>query len=340
MADPARTVLVTGGAGFIGSHVCKRLHQLGYQPVVYDNLSTGHKSAVRFGPFHQGDVRDVGRLTEVLRVSNARAVMHFAASAYVGESIANPAKYYANNVVGMIGLLDAVCSQGLEHIIFSSSCATYGMPDADRICEATPQRPINPYGQTKLIGEQMLRDYSAAFGFRYTCLRYFNACGADRDGELVEDHQPETHLIPRMLMAAEGFIERLEVFGDDYPTPDGTCIRDFIHVEDLAQGHVLALDRQLAGGDSDVFNLGGGYGYSIRELIEACERLTGKPLAYSILPRRVGDPPRLVASTTKAKERLGFEARLSDLPTMLGSALTSVREVYGKQAPITFNRRG
>ncbi len=324
-----RPILVTGGAGYIGSHTCKLLASSGFLPITYDNLSTGHAVAVRFGPLYQGDVRDVARLSEVITETQPIAVIHFAASAYVGESVENPGKYYDNNVGGMIALLDAVQKYQIKHLIFSSSCATYGMPDVPAISETTPQNPINPYGQTKLIGEHMLRDYAATGAFTYAALRYFNACGADCDGILTENHQPEPHIIPRLLMAAQGIIEQFQMFGDDYPTPDGSCIRDYIHVDDLAQGHVRALHHILNGGASNAYNLGLGHGYSVRELISACETLTGQPLPYSIAPRRAGDPPRLVAHASKAKRELGFAAKFSDLPTILRTALTSVKNVYG-----------
>jgi UDP-arabinose 4-epimerase len=339
MTGSNRTVVVTGGAGYIGSHACKRLQQSGYLPVAYDNLSTGHEAAVRYGPFERGDVRDSQRLEATIARHSAVAVMHFAASAYVGESVADPAKYYDNNVGGMLGLLEAVRRSGIQSVIFSSSCATYGTPDVERISEETPQQPINPYGQTKLIGEHMLRDYAAAFGLRHVLLRYFNACGADGDGELTEDHDPEPHLIPRMLMAADGMDERFEIYGTDYPTPDGTCIRDYIHVTDLAQGHVLALEWLLGGGASESFNLGCGRGYSVKEIMATCETLIGRPVPHGVAPRRRGDPPRLVADARKAASKLGFTTRFSELPTILKTALASVRTVQQRKAAAIQDRR-
>jgi UDP-arabinose 4-epimerase len=313
-------ILVTGGAGFIGSHTCKALHAAGYQPVAVDNLSRGNEKAVRWGPLEKADIRDKEALVDVIRRHRPKAVIHFAAFAYVGESVTAPDVYYSNNVAGTMSLLDACLAEDLRTIVFSSSCATYGVPERLPIREDTPQRPINPYGRTKLFCEAMIRDYAEAYGFRYALLRYFNACGADPDGDLAEWHEPETHLIPRALMAAAGSIDRLEVFGDDYDTPDGTCIRDYIHVTDLAHGHVAAVRRLLAGGDSLAVNLGTGQGTSIKEMVEAIQSTFGRkvPIAYS--PRRSGDPQELVAGISRAEALLDFRPRHSDIATVVRTA--------------------
>lgn len=312
-------VLVTGGAGFIGSQACKALHGAGFLPVAFDNLSTGHADSVRWGPLATGDVRNAAAVAAALRQHRAAAVIHFAASAYVGESVQDPGKYYDNNLGGMIGLLAGCADAGVGRIVFSSSCATYGTPKALPISEDTPQNPINPYGRTKLICEQMLRDHGAAHGLAHVALRYFNAAGADPDGELGERHEPETHLIPLALRAASGR-SRLQVFGTDYPTPDGTCLRDYIHVADLARAHVLALRHLLAGGESLALNLGTGQGRSIREIVAAIEAMTGALLPVDWGPRRPGDPPALVADPARARSRLGFVTERSDLDSILTDA--------------------
>ena len=314
-----RSVLVTGGAGFIGSHACKELKDAGFTPVTFDNLSTGHAKAVRFGPFVQGDVRDAGAVRSALVDHDAAAILHFAAAAYVGESMKDPGKYYDNNLGGMIGLLKGAAAAKVDKIVFSSSCATYGVPARLPISEDTPQEPINPYGRTKLICEHMLRDHAAAHGLHFAALRYFNACGADLDGELGENHDPETHLIPLALRAATGK-GALQVFGTDYPTADGTCIRDYIHVSDLARAHVLALAHLLDAGDSLAVNLGSGQGISVRQIIAGIEALTGTSLPVAWGPRRPGDPPSLTANPKLAFERLGFRTECSDLVTILRSA--------------------
>lgn len=319
----ANTVLVVGGAGFIGSHTAKLLSKQGYRPVVYDNLSTGHRKAVRWGAFVEGDILDASRLMAAIQESKPSAVIHFAASAYVGESVANPAKYYSNNVAGTQSLLEACRLTGTRNVVFSSSCATYGVPSNLPIKERETQQPINPYGRTKLIAEQMLADYSAAYGLRFVALRYFNACGADLDGELEESHDPETHLIPRALMAAAGTIDFLEVYGDDYDTPDGTCIRDYIHVADLARAHVLAVERLINDGSNLAVNLGTGRGTSIKEILVAISRLTGLNVPVEMRARRAGDPPALYADPTFAAEKLGFRAVYSDLDTIIRSAAPS-----------------
>ncbi|PTW45643.1 UDP-glucose 4-epimerase GalE [Rhodovulum kholense] len=313
-------VLVTGGAGYIGSHTCRRLSDAGYLPIAFDNLSTGHADAVRWGPLVEGDARDRAALIRAIRAHAPVAVIHFAAAAYVGESMRDPGFYYDNNVGGMIGLLSACRETGLDRVIFSSSCASYGLPEALPITEATPQVPINPYGRTKLIGEQMLADFGRAHGLRHVALRYFNACGADPSAGLSECHDPETHLLPLALFAAAGRGPALELYGTDYPTPDGTCIRDYVHVSDLAEGHLLAL-RHLQGGGADLqVNLGTGRGHSIREVLAAVERVIGRPVPVVERPRRPGDPPALVADPSRAREALGFEARHRDLDGILRDA--------------------
>lgn len=315
-----RAILVTGGAGFIGSHACKALRQAGYLPVTVDNLSNGHADAVKYGPLLRGDVRDSAFIATSLRAYRCQAVIHFAASAYVGESMRDPGLYYDNNVGGMTGLLQGCAQAGVTRVVFSSSCATYGSPERLPIREDTPQRPINPYGRTKLIGEWMLADHAAAHALRYVALRYFNAAGADPAGELGERHAPETHLIPLALLAASGQGDPLRVFGQDYPTPDGTCIRDYIHVQDLARAHVLALRHLLEGGDSLALNLGTGRGLSIRDILDGIHALTGRKVPVSWDPRRDGDPAELVADPRAAEQRLGFRAERSDLAQLLGDA--------------------
>jgi len=315
-----RKILVAGGAGFIGSHTAKLLHKQGFEPIVYDNLSTGHLASVRWGAFVEGDIQDTQRLAETIENHRPAAVIHFAASAYVGESVENPAKYYANNVNGTRSLLEACRSTGADKLIFSSSCATYGIPNHLPIRESETQRPINPYGRTKLIGEHMLADYSAAYGLRYVALRYFNASGADPEGELGEWHAPETHLIPRAMLAAGGSIDVLDVYGDDYDTKDGTCIRDYIHVTDLARAHVLAVEYLIGGGADLAVNLGTGHGTSIKEIVTAIARICGRPVPVAIRARRPGDPPSLYAASDLAAEKLGFRVLHSDIDTIIRTA--------------------
>ena len=312
-------VLVTGGAGFIGAHACKALAEAGALPVVYDNLSTGNVDSVRWGPLVRGDVRDRGALTSALKQFRISTIMHFAASAYVGESVQNPALYYENNVGGMLALLDAARDADVGQIVFSSSCATYGVPAVLPIVETTPQTPVNPYGRTKLICEQMLRDYGAAYGIRHVALRYFNAAGADPEGQIGERHEPETHLLPLAMRAAAGMLP-LNVFGYDYDTPDGTCIRDYVHVSDLARAHLLAL-RYLAGGNDNLaVNLGSGRGHSVIEVCDAIARVTGHPVPLRFCPRRAGDPPVLTADPSLAVRALGFRTELSDIDTIVRHA--------------------
>lgn len=316
----AQRVLVTGGAGYIGSHTAKLLSQKGVEPIVYDNLTTGNRSALRWGPFVEGDILDTNCLECTLARFKPDAVIHFAASAYVGESVEDPSKYYRNNVAGTLSLLDACRNAKVDKVIFSSSCATYGVPSVLPIKEVTPQRPISPYGRTKLIAEHMLGDFAAAYGLHYVALRYFNACGADPDGELGEWHDPETHLIPRVLLAAAGRIPHMAIFGDDYETPDGTCIRDYIHVTDLAHAHVLAFDHLTGSGRNLAVNLGTGRGSSIRQILDAVARITSNEVPVVFHPRRQGDPPALYADPTLAREAFGFSPRYSDLDTIVRTA--------------------
>jgi UDP-arabinose 4-epimerase len=315
------SVLVTGGAGYIGSHACKALAASGYVPVTYDNLSRGHRHAVRFGPLVEGDVGDRAAVAAALKAHDISAVMHFAAFAYVGESGTDPALYYRNNVVGTLSLLDGMRDAGVDRIVFSSTCATYGLPETVPIAETTPQRPVNPYGETKLAIERALYWYGQAYGLRSVALRYFNAAGCDRGGEIGEEHDPETHLIPLVLRAALGSAPPVSIFGTDYPTPDGTAIRDYIHVEDLASAHVRALDHLAKGGANAALNLATGRGYSVREIIAAVARAVGRDVPYREAPRRLGDPAALVADPSLARSVLGWQAECSDLDTIIGTAL-------------------
>ncbi len=316
-----KNVLVTGGAGFIGSHAAKALAGAGYRPVTIDNLSTGHAVAVKWGPLHEHDIRDAAALDGLFAAYRPVAVMHFAALSTVGESLTRPTVYYDNNVSGTIALLEAMRRAGCRHIVFSSTCATYGIPDHLPITEETPQAPINPYGRSKLMIEHILRDCDTAHGLRSASLRYFNAAGADPDGEIGEDHDPETHLIPIALQATLGLRPRLEIYGRDYPTPDGTCIRDYIHVSDLAQAHVLALERLLEGGESHALNLGSGTGFSVLEIVSAIARIAGRPVPHVFTARRPGDPARLVAGDGRARSELGWRPRLSAIDRQIGDAL-------------------
>ncbi len=317
----SQSVLVTGGAGYIGSHACKALAQAGYVPVTYDNLSRGHRHAVRWGPLVEGEIADRTAVAAALKRHHVASVMHFAAFAYVGESGTDPALYYRNNVVGTLALLDAMREVGVDRIVFSSTCATYGLPEEMPIAETTPQRPVNPYGETKLAIERVLHWYGQAYGLRSVALRYFNASGCDRGGEIGEEHHPETHLIPLVLRAALGAADPISIFGIDYPTPDGTAIRDYIHVEDLASAHVRAIRYLAEGGASTALNLATGRGYSVREIIAAVARATGRDVPQREAPRRPGDPPALVADPRLARSVLGWQAECSDLDTIIGSAL-------------------
>jgi UDP-glucose 4-epimerase len=312
-------VLVVGGAGYIGSHAVRALHDAGYEAWVLDNLYQGHHGAVPEGKLLRGDLLDADGLRDTLEENEFDAVMHFAALALVGESVTQPALYYRNNVVGTLNLMDAMRNAGVWRMVFSSTCATYGTPESSPIAESAPQHPINPYGYTKLIIEYALADYAAAYGFGYAALRYFNAAGAHRSGEIGEDHDPETHLIPLVLQVALGQRTHITVFGDDYPTPDGTCIRDYIHVEDLCDAHVRALER-LERGKALKLNLGTGHGFSVREVIDACRRVTGHPIPEEIGPRRAGDPAELVADSRLAQQELDWQCQFTDIESIVESA--------------------
>jgi UDP-glucose-4-epimerase GalE len=294
---PNKCVLVTGGAGYIGAHACKALSEAGYTPVTYDNLVYGHPEAVKWGPLVKGDIGDRTQLEMVMQKYNPFAVMHFAAYAYVGESVEHPVKYYRNNVAGTLSLLESMKSCSIDKIIFSSTCATYGMPDQIPIDEKHPQNPINPYGRSKLMIEWILQDFATAYDLKFVSLRYFNAAGADPDAEIGEDHDPETHLLPLVLDVALGSRNRLEIYGTDYDTSDGTCIRDYIHVSDLADAHLLALEYLNDGGQSDVFNLGNGNGFSVKEVVAAAMKVTGCDIPCLESERRPGDPAVLIGSS-------------------------------------------
>ena len=326
-------ILVTGGAGYVGSHACKALAASGLNPIVYDNLLTGHDWAVKWGPFARGDMLDRDRLDEVFRLYQPSAVLHFAAFAYVGESVEHPLRYYTNNVSGTLNLLATMQTYGVKQIVFSSTCATYGIPEAVPISEAHPQKPINPYGSSKLMVEHILTDVGAAYGLRSISLRYFNAAGADPEGQIGEDHDPETHLIPLVLSAASGG-KPITIYGTDYDTPDGTCIRDFIHVTDLADAHVLALKLLREQCNSLSYNLGTGKGYSVRAVIETAEAVTGRRVRVKEGPRRAGDPPRLVADASRAQRELAWETQYSDLKTIITTAWNWMIEGHGvRQTP-------
>ena len=312
--------LITGGAGYIGSSTAKLIANAGHEVLVYDNLSRGHRDFVRWGPLVESDIHDTERLRETMQWFRPDAVIHFAAFAYVGESVANPGLYYHNNVAGTLSLLNAMRQAGVMTLIVSSTCATYGQPEHIPITEDTQKAPLNPYGHSKAMMEVMCEDFAQAHGLRYMALRYFNAGGCDPDCETGERHDPEPHLIPRVLMAADGEIERLDVFGTDYPTPDGTCIRDYIHVNDLASAHLAGALHLLDGGFSGALNLGTGTGISVREIIEATERVTGKRVPYEVSPRRQGDPAVLVAATGRAAAVLNWQARHSDIDHIIATA--------------------
>lgn len=312
-------VLVTGGAGYIGSHAVRLLQKAGHEVWVYDNLSVGHRGAVAGDRLIVGDLHDRALLVSVLREKWIDAVMHFAAFALVGESVTDPAKYYHNNVVASLTLLDAMKAVGVRKIVFSSTTATYGVPDRIPITESEWQDPINPYGFCKLVIEHALADYAVAYGFGYAALRYFNAAGAAPCGEIGEDHKPESHLIPIVLQVALGQREHISIFGSDYPTPDGTCIRDYIHVEDLGSAHVKAIEL-LEPGKALKLNLGTGQGNSVREVIEACRRVTGHPIPELLAPRRPGDPPELVADSSLAQQTLDWKPRYTSIDEIVATA--------------------
>ena len=313
-------VLVTGGAGYIGSHACKALARAGYTPVVFDNLYNGHKWSVKWGPLEVGDLTDRFRLEQVMRTYKPIAVIHFAAFAYVGESVEHPGKYYRNNVVGTLNLLDVMRDFGVDQLIFSSTCASYGIPLHMPIGEDHPQDPINPYGASKLMVERIVKDYAHAYGLKSIFLRYFNAAGADPEGEIGEVHDPETHLIPLVLKVALKKLPDITLFGNDYDTPDGSCIRDYIHVSDLVDAHVLALNVLQQGRCSLAYNLGNGNGFSVLEVIDTAKKVTGCPIPVKIGPRREGDPAQLVANATKAYQELGWKPNHLKLEEIIKTA--------------------
>ena len=323
MNSSKQTILVTGGAGYIGSHAVKALQEQGFEVVILDNLVYGHADLAQVNlpaKLITGDISDRDFLDRLFSTTKIDAVMHFAAFAYVGESVTDPAKYYWNNVVGTLTLLDAMRQYGITNFVFSSTCATYGVPDSIPITEEHPQRPINPYGAGKLAVERILQDYDTAYGLKSVIFRYFNAAGADPHGSLGEDHQPETHLIPLVLQAAAGKRAAVSIFGTDYDTPDGTCIRDYIHVSDLAQAHVLGLQHILKHRVSQIFNLGNGSGFSVREVIDTAKAVTGKDIPFDECPRRTGDPAVLIGSSSKARQILGWEPKYAELTTIVRHA--------------------
>mgnify|MGYP006283822783 CR=1 FL=1 len=311
---------MTGGAGYIGSHACKALHRAGYTPVTYDNLSTGWREAVRYGPFEQGDLLDRARLDEVFARHRPSAVMHFAALSQVGEAMREPALYWRNNLCGSLNLAEAAAAGGCARFVFSSTCATYGEQDGVTLDESSPQHPVNAYGASKRAVEDMLHDMGTAHGLRCVIFRYFNVAGADPEAEVGEHHQPETHLVPLLLQAIDGQRDALTIHGTDYATPDGTCIRDYVHVSDLVAAHVLGLNLLEEGGESSVFNLGTGHGFSVRQVIDAARAVTNRTVPVVEGPRRAGDCTRLVSGSDRAGRELGWTPDRSTLPEMIGDA--------------------
>ena len=320
MKEGTECILIVGGAGYIGSHVNKELARRGYHTVVLDNLSTGHMELARWGSFERCDLADRASLARVFETYRIKAVMHFSAFALVGESVADPARYYANNVTNALNLLDAMRAHDVRKMIFSSTCAVYGVPTVVPIPETHALNPINPYGRTKLMIEWALEDYAHAYGLRYASLRYFNAAGADPEVETGEWHEPETHLIPIVLDVAAGRREHVEIFGTDYETPDGTCIRDYIHVCDLADAHIRALEMLDDPGLPRVFNLGNGRGFSVRDIINTARKVTGKEIPAVEAKRRAGDPPVLVGDARRAESVLGWKQRMADIEAIIESA--------------------
>ena len=313
-------VLVVGGAGYIGSHMAKMLVQSGHEVLILDNLSTGFREAARYGRLLEGDLADTALLERIFRGTPIAAVMHFAALSQVGESMREPARYYRNNVANTQNLLETMLRHNVRRFIFSSTAALFGEPEYTPIDEQHPQRPINPYGRSKRMVEEMLADYDRAYGLRFVSLRYFNAAGADPQGELGERHDPESHLIPLVLQAASGRRAQIAIYGDDYPTPDGTCIRDYIHVWDLCSAHLLALEHLLTDGESNTLNLGNGLGFSVQEVIDTARRVTGQSIPVGVQPRRPGDPAVLVADSQKARDTLNWAPRFADLAAIVDHA--------------------
>ncbi len=329
-----KNILVVGGAGYIGSHTCKQLAKEGYKPIVLDNLIYGHKDFVKWGDFVLADLEDIDQLRLIFSKYKINAVMHFAAFAYVGESVSDPRKYYANNVSATLNLLNVMLEFGVKYFIFSSTCATYGDPEYLPIDECHPQRPINPYGMSKLVVENVLKDYSRAYEFSFVSLRYFNASGCDPDAEIGEQHNPETHLIPLILDAAIGLRQNVKVFGTDYETRDGTAIRDYIHVVDLANAHILALKYLFDGGDSDIFNLGNGQGFSVNEVINCVKEVTGKVFDVVYTGRRPGDPAVLIGSSDKISSKLGWVPKYNNLNVIISTAWVWHQKINGLKCGI------
>ncbi|MDA3845412.1 MAG: UDP-glucose 4-epimerase GalE [Vallitaleaceae bacterium] len=327
-------ILVCGGAGYIGSHTVKALFDQGKEVVVFDNFSKGHKEAIPSGiPVYEGDIRDKDALRQVFYIENIEAVIDFAADSLVGESVTEPHRYYHNNLYGTLSLLEVMKENDIKYIVFSSTAATYGEPERIPIEETDKTEPTNPYGETKLAVEKLLKWSDNAYGLKYTGLRYFNAAGAHETGTIGEDHQPESHLIPIVLQVALGQREKIMVFGDDYDTADGTCVRDYIHVMDLADAHIKALNRIMEGGDSDIFNLGNGTGFSVNEIIEFAREVTGHPIPVEIAPRRAGDPAVLIASANKAKSILNWELKYTDVKDIIKTAW-----LWHEQHPNGYNK--
>ena len=316
----SNTVLVTGGAGYIGSHVCKALAVRGFNPVSYDNLCSGNKNHVLWGPLEIGDVRDETRLAEVIKLHRPEAIMHFAALIQVGESIVNPSKYYDNTVFGSFCLLNVARQHNIRQMVFSSTAAVYGIPNSDIISEDHPLRPVNPYGHTKLAMENMIRDYAAAYNLSYAILRYFNAAGADMSGEIGSAYKVDTHIIPLLMSIASGNLKEISIFGTDYPSPDGTAVRDYIHVQDLAEAHILALLHIREHHSRLTLNIGTGEGHTVQEVVNMARRITKHSIPTRSSPRRSGDPHKLVADATQARNLLNWQPLYSDLPTIVSSA--------------------
>lgn len=325
-------ILIAGGAGYIGSHCSKAVAEAGFLPVCYDNLTTGHRGFVHWGPLEVGDIADSSKVAATIKHHDIQAVMHFAASSAVGESVADPQKYYLNNVTGTLGLLQGMRAAGCTRLVFSSTGAVYGNAGREPIPESAAGPVVNPYGRTKLMIEQILADYAHAYGFASIALRYFNACGADSSGLIGELRDPETHLIPRALMAILGHVPDFSIFGTDYDTPDGTAVRDYIHVDDLAEAHITALNHLLQGHHCGRFNLGTGTGYSVRQIVDAIHRETGETVPLSLRERRAGDPAILVADPSRAEHELGFKARRSDLGTIIRSAWAWHQKAHPRRA--------
>jgi UDP-glucose-4-epimerase GalE len=317
-------ILLTGGAGYIGSHTARVVAAAGHNPVVFDNLSAGHRHNVKWGPLVEGEIGDAEAVKSAIRRHSIDAIIHFAAYIFVGESVEDPRKYFVNNSMGALSLLGAMLDAGVKNIVFSSTAAVYGDPIRVPIPEDHPLVPVNPYGESKLFVERVLEAYGEAYGLNWTALRYFNAAGAEPEAGLCEEHDPETHLIPLIIQAALGVRQAINIYGTDYATPDGTAIRDYIHVSDLARAHVLALESLARGGASGAFNLGTGNGFSVRQVIDEVRRCAGRDFCVREAPRRAGDPPELVADPNRAKRVLGWEPRVSDLPTIVRTAWESL----------------